>query len=226
MEHHLGLTCDPLGGQVQIPKRNAISAIGLINAAMAMSHVSEPCISLDGIAAMYETGKDMSAKYRETYPHGSLGKIQPRKRCFSVKYNTMNNDGVILSLCARLKGRPPGVSFDDPAACRSRARWHRHHQAYRRGGLNLTADTLISFLRALLSCIILMRCCFGRSRLRNFSRSYERRRGERPPSGTLNRRTDLNNKSSAPQSEEIEYSAALENSYVGDVSRSPRKYRA
>ncbi|EEJ2371058.1 L-serine ammonia-lyase, iron-sulfur-dependent, subunit alpha, partial [Vibrio parahaemolyticus] len=52
-----------------------------INAAtMAMSRVSEPCISLDEIiAAMYETGKDMSAKYRETY-HGSLGKIQPRKR--------------------------------------------------------------------------------------------------------------------------------------------------
>lgn len=83
MEHHLGLTCDPLGGQVQIPciERNAISAVKAINAAtMAMSRVSEPCISLDEIiAAMYETGKDMSAKYRETY-HGSLGKIQPRKR--------------------------------------------------------------------------------------------------------------------------------------------------
>ncbi|EEP7064077.1 L-serine ammonia-lyase [Salmonella enterica] len=82
-EHHLGLTCDPLGGQVQIPciERNAISAVKAINAAtMAMSRVSEPCISLDEIiAAMYETGKDMSAKYRETY-HGSLGKIQPRKR--------------------------------------------------------------------------------------------------------------------------------------------------
>lgn len=83
MEHHLGLTCDPLGGQVQIPciERNAISAVKAINAAtMAMSRVSEPCISLDEIiAAMYETGKDMSAKYREKY-HGSLGKIQPRKR--------------------------------------------------------------------------------------------------------------------------------------------------
>ncbi|EBV8349462.1 TonB-dependent receptor plug domain-containing protein [Salmonella enterica subsp. enterica serovar Typhimurium] len=74
---------DALGGQVQIPciERNAISAVKAINAAtMAMSRVSEPCISLDEIiAAMYETGKDMSAKYRETY-HGSLGKIQPRKR--------------------------------------------------------------------------------------------------------------------------------------------------
>ncbi|HCB3586704.1 L-serine ammonia-lyase [Citrobacter koseri] len=84
MEHHLGLTCDPVGGQVQIPciERNAISAVKAINAAtMAMSRISEPCISLDEIiAAMYETGKDMSAKYRETY-HGCLGKIQPRKRC-------------------------------------------------------------------------------------------------------------------------------------------------
>lgn len=82
MEHHLGLTCDPVGGQVQIPciERNAISAVKAINAAtMAMSRTSEPCISLDEIiAAMYETGKDMSAKYRETY-HGSLGKMQPEK---------------------------------------------------------------------------------------------------------------------------------------------------
>ncbi|MCS2168402.1 L-serine ammonia-lyase [Scandinavium manionii] len=83
MEHHLGLTCDPVGGQVQIPciERNAISAVKAINAAtMAMSRVSEPCVSLDEIiAAMYETGKDMSAKYRETY-HGGLGKVQPRRR--------------------------------------------------------------------------------------------------------------------------------------------------
>lgn len=82
MEHHLGLTCDPVGGQVQIPcvERNAISSVKAINAAtMAMNRVSEPCVSLDEvIAAMYETGKDMSAKYRETY-HGCLGKIQPRK---------------------------------------------------------------------------------------------------------------------------------------------------
>lgn len=83
MEHHLGLTCDPLGGQVQIPciERNAIAAVKAINAAaMAKNRVSEPCVSLDEIiAAMYETGKDMSAKYRETY-HGSLGKIAPKKR--------------------------------------------------------------------------------------------------------------------------------------------------
>lgn len=83
MEHHLGLTCDPVGGQVQIPciERNAISAVKAINAAtMALNRISEPCITLDEIiAAMYETGKDMSAKYRETY-HGCLSKLQPRKK--------------------------------------------------------------------------------------------------------------------------------------------------
>lgn len=83
MEHHLGLTCDPVGGQVQIPciERNAISAVKAINATtMALSRISEPCITLDEIiSAMYETGKDMSAKYRETY-HGCLSKLQPRKK--------------------------------------------------------------------------------------------------------------------------------------------------
>jgi L-serine dehydratase len=70
MEHNLGLTCDPVGGQVQIPciERNAIAAVKAINTArMAMHRVSSPKVSLDKvIAAMYETGKDMNAKYRET----------------------------------------------------------------------------------------------------------------------------------------------------------------
>ncbi len=70
MEHNLGLTCDPVGGQVQIPciERNAIAAVKAINAArMAMHRASIPKVSLDKvIAAMYETGKDMDAKYRET----------------------------------------------------------------------------------------------------------------------------------------------------------------
>jgi len=70
MEHNLGLTCDPVGGQVQIPciERNAIAAVKAINAArMALHRTSSPKVSLDNvIAAMYETGKDMDAKYRET----------------------------------------------------------------------------------------------------------------------------------------------------------------
>lgn len=70
MEHNLGLTCDPVAGQVQVPciERNAIASVKAINAArMAMRRASEPRVSLDKvIETMYETGKDMNAKYRET----------------------------------------------------------------------------------------------------------------------------------------------------------------
>lgn len=70
MEHNLGLTCDPIGGQVQVPciERNAIAAVKAINAArMALRRSSAAKVSLDNvIATMYETGKDMHAKYRET----------------------------------------------------------------------------------------------------------------------------------------------------------------
>lgn len=107
-----------------------------------------------------------------------------------------------------LKGDAP-VSFDDPAAaCRSRARWHRHHQAYREGEGSIF-DTLIS-LRALDKLHNLDAVLFE-SELRNFHESYEGGEG----SGRLQVRqqaADLNNKSSAPQSEEVNYSAALENS--------------
>ena len=74
MEHNLGLTCDPVGGQVQMPciERNAIAAVKAINAArMALKRVTLPKISLDKvIQTMYETGKDMNAKYRETSQGG------------------------------------------------------------------------------------------------------------------------------------------------------------
>lgn len=70
MEHNLGLTCDPVGGQVQIPciERNAMGAVKAINAArMAMCRASEPIVPLDKvIEVMFEVGKDMSPKYRET----------------------------------------------------------------------------------------------------------------------------------------------------------------
>ena len=70
LEHHLGLTCDPLMGLVQIPciERNAIAAVKAVNAArMALRRTSEPRVCLDKvIETMYETGKDMNAKYRET----------------------------------------------------------------------------------------------------------------------------------------------------------------
>jgi L-serine dehydratase len=70
MEHHLGLTCDPVGGLVQVPciERNAISAVKAINAArMAIKSTSRPKVSLDKIIkTMYQTGNDMNAKYKET----------------------------------------------------------------------------------------------------------------------------------------------------------------
>lgn len=80
MEHNLGLTCDPVAGQVQVPciERNAIASVKAINAArMALRRTSEPRVSLDKvIETMYETGKDMNAKYRETSRGGLAIKVQ------------------------------------------------------------------------------------------------------------------------------------------------------
>ena len=70
MEHHLGLTCDPVGGLVQIPciERNAIAAVKAINAArMALRGDGSHHVSLDKvIKTMRETGADMLTKYKET----------------------------------------------------------------------------------------------------------------------------------------------------------------
>lgn len=66
MEHHLGLTCDPVGGLVQIPciERNAIAAVKAINAArMALHGDGSHYVSLDKVI---KTGADMKAKYKET----------------------------------------------------------------------------------------------------------------------------------------------------------------
>lgn len=70
MEHHLGLTCDPVGGLVQIPciERNAIASVKAINAArMALYGDGNHHVSLDKvIKTMRETGADMMTKYKET----------------------------------------------------------------------------------------------------------------------------------------------------------------
>lgn len=77
MEHHLGLTCDPICGLVQIPciERNAVAAMRAINAVNLANFLSgSRKISLDlVIRTMYETGKDMSHLYRET-SEGGLAK--------------------------------------------------------------------------------------------------------------------------------------------------------
>ncbi len=70
MEHHLGLTCDPVDGLVQIPciERNAFGAIKAVTAArIALNRKSMPRVSLDEvIKTMYLTGRDISFKYKET----------------------------------------------------------------------------------------------------------------------------------------------------------------
>ena len=70
MEHNLGLTCDPVGGLVQIPciERNAMGAVKAVNAArMAMRGTGVHKVSLDRvIRTMRETGADMKTKYKET----------------------------------------------------------------------------------------------------------------------------------------------------------------
>ena len=70
MEHSLGMTCDPIGGLVQVPciERNAMGSMKAINASrMALKRTSKCLISLDKVIdTMYQTGKDMNKKYRET----------------------------------------------------------------------------------------------------------------------------------------------------------------
>lgn len=74
MEHNLGLTCDPVGGLVQIPciERNALAAVKAANAARLALHTEElPRVSLDQvIETMRQTGLDMSDKYKETSQGG------------------------------------------------------------------------------------------------------------------------------------------------------------
>ncbi|WP_339885043.1 L-serine ammonia-lyase [Vreelandella maris] len=74
LEHNLGLTCDPVGGLVQVPciERNAIASVKAINAArMALHGDGEHFISLDKvIRTMRDTGRDMQDKYKETSKGG------------------------------------------------------------------------------------------------------------------------------------------------------------
>ncbi|MBQ8291949.1 MAG: L-serine ammonia-lyase [Clostridia bacterium] len=78
MEHHLGLTCDPICGLVQIPciERNAVAAMRAINASsLAYFLTNSRKISFDLVVqTMYETGKDLKKSYRET-AEGGLAKL-------------------------------------------------------------------------------------------------------------------------------------------------------
>ena len=74
MEHHLGLTCDPIGGLVQIPciERNAVAAMRAINALSLANFLTDSRkISFDMVVkVMYETGKNLLSDYRETASGG------------------------------------------------------------------------------------------------------------------------------------------------------------
>ena len=78
LEHHLGLTCDPIGGLVQIPciERNAVAAMRAINAVRIANFLtSTRKISFDMVVAtMYNTGRDLNRIYRET-AEGGLAKL-------------------------------------------------------------------------------------------------------------------------------------------------------
>ncbi len=83
LEHHLGLTCDPICGLVQVPciERNAVAAMRALNSAnLAFFLTSSRRISFDMVLrSMYHTGLDMNAKYRET-SEGGLAHAYSRKR--------------------------------------------------------------------------------------------------------------------------------------------------
>jgi len=80
LEHHLGLTCDPILGYVQIPciERNAVAALRAIDACGLAYFLSDSRkISFDLVVdTMFETGKDMPANYRETACGGLAKKYQ------------------------------------------------------------------------------------------------------------------------------------------------------
>ncbi len=78
IEHHLGMTCDPVAGLVQVPciERNAFGAAKAVLASkMALNRETPALVSLDdGIKVMYQTGKDLNSDYRET-SLGGLAKV-------------------------------------------------------------------------------------------------------------------------------------------------------
>jgi L-serine dehydratase len=88
MEHNLGLTCDPIGGLVQVPciERNAMASIKAINAArMALRGDGQHFVSLDKvIKTMRDTGRDMKDKYKETARGGLAVNVLEAPVDFSV----------------------------------------------------------------------------------------------------------------------------------------------
>jgi L-serine dehydratase len=80
MEHNLGLTCDPVGGLVQVPciERNAMGAVKAIQAArLALRGDGHAFVSLDDVIhTLAATGRDMQSKYKETARGGLALRLQ------------------------------------------------------------------------------------------------------------------------------------------------------
>lgn len=93
MEHHLGLTCDPIGGLVQIPciERNAVASVTAIHASrIAMKGSGDHKVSLDTVIhTMFTTGQDMLSKYKET-ARGGLAKHAAPARPVAIPVNVID----------------------------------------------------------------------------------------------------------------------------------------
>jgi L-serine dehydratase len=86
LEHHLGMTCDPVAGLVQVPynKRNAFGAVKAVTAASLSLHgIGSQIVSLDAaIETMRQTGWDMSKEYKETSFAGVASQVSvSRPKC-------------------------------------------------------------------------------------------------------------------------------------------------
>lgn len=94
LEHHLGLTCDPIGGYVQIPciERNAVAAVRAVDcAAYALLSDGHHIVSFDEVVrTMWETGCDMKASYRET-ARGGLAKIHALRKKGASSFSGMGS---------------------------------------------------------------------------------------------------------------------------------------
>jgi len=94
LEHHLGLTCDPIGGYVQIPciERNAIGAVRAVDcAAYALLSDGHHIVPFDEVVStMWETGCDMKSSYRET-AQGGLAKIHLLRKHGAISYPGMGS---------------------------------------------------------------------------------------------------------------------------------------
>ncbi len=94
LEHHLGLTCDPIGGYVQIPciERNAIAAVRAVDcAAYALLSDGQHIVSFDEVVrSMWETGCDMKASYRET-AQGGLAKVYLMRKSAGSGFSGMGS---------------------------------------------------------------------------------------------------------------------------------------